>query len=433
MILFYFITLCLAACFFVFSFTHHLLSNLPLAFTLWISASLLYFTLLILLKKISDDRAAIRLIIISALVIRAVAFFAPAEMSKDYHRYLWDGKVGAAGINPYRYAPQDPALMKLRTPSFYGRTGFKKLPGSYCPAAEMSFRIMYQLFGPDAQGWHAIYILVDILNVFLVLALLSTLGISRKWAAVYALNPLVIVDLCANMHYDSMVIALLLGAVLCAARKRVLPGIVLLALATLMKYFAILFLPVFLVRAAAGRHGRDWLLRTAAATALFFAVIVAFYLPYIDVGAGVFKGILMYSNGATATAWTPHFFVSLIFGRITTNYIAAAALVAISLLGFKKTGPGEWLDMLFIIAAAISLLSPIQRPWYFIWAIPFCCIRIRWPWLFLSVMSLLTYLINVEFDRLYLIKFIIYMSFYASVLLELYFRARTAGSGQQPA
>ena len=38
----------------------------------------------------------------------------PAFLSNDINRYVWDGRVQAAGINPYRYFPADPALAALR-------------------------------------------------------------------------------------------------------------------------------------------------------------------------------------------------------------------------------------------------------------------------------------------------------------------------------
>jgi hypothetical protein len=89
--------------------------------------------------------------------------------------------------------------------------------------------------------------------------------------------------------------------------------------------------------------------------------------------------------------------------------------------------------MLFFIAAAVTLLSPIQRPWYFIWALPFCCIRVRWSWLLLTVLSLLTYIVVVDYNDLYWSKFIIYMTFYIAALVEFYLNRRAAASVKKTA
>ncbi len=49
-------------------------------------------------------------IVLVALLLRILLFPSAPSLSDDYHRYLWDGRVQAAGINPYRYAPVDHAL-----------------------------------------------------------------------------------------------------------------------------------------------------------------------------------------------------------------------------------------------------------------------------------------------------------------------------------
>src|SRR5262249_50437824 len=49
------------------------------------------------------NRALISILIVGA-VLRLVLIAAPPS-STDVHRYVWDGRVQAHGINPYRYIP----------------------------------------------------------------------------------------------------------------------------------------------------------------------------------------------------------------------------------------------------------------------------------------------------------------------------------------
>ena len=51
---------------------------------------------------------ALALILATAILLRLVALAAPVFFSDDIIRYIWDGRVQAAGINPYRYVPNDP-------------------------------------------------------------------------------------------------------------------------------------------------------------------------------------------------------------------------------------------------------------------------------------------------------------------------------------
>jgi alpha-1,6-mannosyltransferase len=54
-----------------------------------------------------------------AIALRALLLTAPPILSTDIYRYVWDGRVQAAGIDPYRYIPADPALASLRDPVVY--------------------------------------------------------------------------------------------------------------------------------------------------------------------------------------------------------------------------------------------------------------------------------------------------------------------------
>src|SRR3954467_15419637 len=61
-------------------------------------------------------------------------------LSTDLYRYIWDGRVQAAGINPYAYVPADPALAALRDAAIYphiNRADYAVT--AYPPVAQMFF------------------------------------------------------------------------------------------------------------------------------------------------------------------------------------------------------------------------------------------------------------------------------------------------------
>src|SRR5262249_21495525 len=51
------------------------------------------------------DAKALWVVLAVAALARMIAVFAPDTLSDDIYRYIWDGRVQAAGINPYRYVP----------------------------------------------------------------------------------------------------------------------------------------------------------------------------------------------------------------------------------------------------------------------------------------------------------------------------------------
>jgi hypothetical protein len=81
---------------------------------LLIAAAWLAFGIGALLILRSPPRAAVVLILAGAAALPLLAGLGPPRSSDDLYRYLWDGRVQAAGINPYRYVPAAPELAGLR-------------------------------------------------------------------------------------------------------------------------------------------------------------------------------------------------------------------------------------------------------------------------------------------------------------------------------
>ncbi|NNF08640.1 MAG: hypothetical protein HKN21_17895, partial [Candidatus Eisenbacteria bacterium] len=74
----------------------------------------------------------------AALFGRGLLIFHEASLSDDIYRYLWDGHVLLSGINPFRYAPNDPVLVELHT-AFWGLINNPELPTIYPPLLQLVF------------------------------------------------------------------------------------------------------------------------------------------------------------------------------------------------------------------------------------------------------------------------------------------------------
>lgn len=66
-----------------------------------------------------DQRHALLVILGGALAMRLALLLAEPYLSNDIYRYIWDGRVQAAGINPYRYMPAAPELAHLRDAAIF--------------------------------------------------------------------------------------------------------------------------------------------------------------------------------------------------------------------------------------------------------------------------------------------------------------------------
>src|SRR5215471_7773981 len=65
------------------------------------------------------SRRAIWLVLAVAVAMRLLTLAAPPMLSSDVYRYVWDGRMQLAGINPYRYLPIADELAFLRDEAVY--------------------------------------------------------------------------------------------------------------------------------------------------------------------------------------------------------------------------------------------------------------------------------------------------------------------------
>ena len=186
------------------------------------------------------QRRAILLISCFALSLRALGILTTPIMEIDYYRYLWDGKVLATGVSPYRYSPSDVLekrviedrqyedLVALSTRSasnhtILSRIHFSEYTTIYPPVSQIVFGVSMSCI---PSGWsvkaHVVWmrctlVVFDLLTIALLIRLLSILNIHVGWLIAYAWNPLVIKEIANSGHLDSIAVFFMLAAIYCVA------------------------------------------------------------------------------------------------------------------------------------------------------------------------------------------------------------------------
>jgi hypothetical protein len=242
-------------------------------------------------------RWALAAILAAGILLRIAALTGPPTTSDDLYRYSWDGRVQAAGIDPYAQPPDSPKLANLREPWLWpdisrcvalrrpiGCTRINR-PGQrtiYPPVAEAWFAAVYRLAGIGSRhkAWQAAGFATE-LGVLALLPLAQRrAGRDPRWTALYALSPAPALELVNNGHVDGLGILLSLAAVVVAigppAKRRDIGFGLLIGAAILVKlYPAILLLA--LVGARPGRRLPP-LVRAGTAAA---ALVGLAYLPHV--------------------------------------------------------------------------------------------------------------------------------------------------------
>jgi alpha-1,6-mannosyltransferase len=350
---------------------------------------LLYGAAVLLLLKYGLSRRALLLCLGCAALMRAVVVAAPPILSTDAYRYVWDGTVQAAGINPYRYIPSDPALAALRDEAIYPNINRKDYaPTIYPPGAQAIFFLVTRL-SRSVIAMKAAMVGCEIATVLLLLSMLGRAGLPRERVLLYALHPVPAWEFAGSGHVDAALIALAVLALFLHQRGGRWSTGIALALASLVKPFPLAIAPALYLR-------WDWRLPAA------FALTVALaYAPYLDVGARVLGFLPTYvqeegleSGAAFYPLWLLR--AALPVGLPTAAYLAVAALalvgLALAVVWRNDDGPeAAWRNALMLAAAFMFASSP-HFPWYLAWLLPLACLTPWLPALWLVSSSVLLYL-----------------------------------------
>jgi hypothetical protein len=335
------------------------------------------------------ENSALAAILVVAVLLRAIALFAPQALSTDIFRYVWDGRVQAAHINPYRFIPADPALAPLRDESIYPNINRADYAHTiYPPTAQLAF-LAIERVSDSVLGMRLGLIGFEAVAVACLIALLRRRGLPTTRVLLYAWHPLPIWEFAGSGHVDAIAIAFLLLAFLAAARRAPLWSGVALAAATLVKYYPILAAPALY---------RRWDWRMPAAFAM---TVLLLYAPYLGVGAGVFGFASGYAAEEGLRDGSGIWILSLLrmSGHLPDHPLlyfvpfVAVVLVATGLWVLLSAGRERVarIEQVALIAGAFTICVSPHDPWYFTWLVPFLCFRVSASILWLTVACTLMY------------------------------------------
>jgi alpha-1,6-mannosyltransferase len=376
------------ALFLAFASTNRTLEQRPRELLLFFAAFALFLicTLAVWRANPLASRRWTLLILATGLLFRlTVAPLRPATTT-DVYRYLWEARVTRAGYNPYTYPPNAPELTPLRN-WMWNPLPFKSVPAAYPPVAQYVFLLSSYLPLPSVRALKLLLALFDVLTLLLLADLLRRLGRPPAWVIAYAWHPLIVCELVARGHLDTIGLFFLV-LTFRLRLLRPLAGPILsgaaLALSILSKGYALVVTPFLLP--APGRR-LPFLLGLAAAA--FLA-----YLPFLSAGPDLFRGLSLYARqwvGNSSVFALTNLALSPLTDRHDTlaRLLCTTALAAwIIWLYLTRRAPADDTQTAarfsFRSLAGLILLTPAVYPWYLGWTIPFLCLERSLPWLLLT-------------------------------------------------
>lgn len=322
-------------------------------------------------------RAPLWLLLAGAAVLHVLVLFAPLPQSQDLYQYLFYGRMQAVhGANPFTVNPStfwaDPWFPWIRwntQPSVYGPAwillafGVVKAAGDSLAHAFIGLKLAI--------------LFLDAAIVGLILALAKDrpdpTGAKGWGVLAYAWNPLVLITVPIAGSADVAVAAGLLGAALARRRGRTGIATVLLAVASLVKAYAVVGLLLHLVLILRERGVK----RSAGHAGAAAGLAAVAFAPYWA-GFSTFQGLLNIARmrnqsliGSLERVVFRPLLAALGYGTPTRGsqlmgkWIAGVLLVAVLVWAIRRVRDEQslWFGVLAVLSAYL-LLSPWFLYWY---------------------------------------------------------------------
>lgn len=224
-------------------------------------------------------------LLLAAVVFRVVSLTTTPNLSNDFYRFVWDGRLWIGGINPFLHLPihffdgtyvgqpiagiNSTLLGQLNSPHYYS---------VYPPVCQYIFALTAKL--SKGNLWTNVVWLKAVLLGFELgnLALLNKFRLSNiithQNVLQYALCPLVIIELVGNLHFEAACIFFMLLAVYYLHQQKNVYSAVALGLAVSVKLLPLIALPLLFRRLG--------VVQTLRYSGIAIATFLVSFLPLLD-------------------------------------------------------------------------------------------------------------------------------------------------------
>ena len=376
-------------------------------------------------------------IFLFGLLFRCTFLLVTPHLSDDYFRFTWDGELQNDGISAFAFLPIDyGSVFEKHSPLFDKYEGLYNARTAEFPDG-MNSKIYYSIYptvnqfifktasfiGSPNDGNLVIMriwlLIAEVVSFFILRALLLRSKRSEALVGLYWLNPLIIIEITGNLHFDGLAITFILLTLLYISQKKTTMAGTAVAMAIVTKLN-----PLFILGAAFNRMTLKTFIWFAGSASLLTVLLLALildtdtfwnfknsfglYFAWFGFNAGPYY--LIRETGLLLSQTDISNIISAVFPIIT---IALFAYVSIT----SKKDIVQKLLLLFVIYFSFS---PVVHPWYLTVLIPLAILSKKlYPilWGFLAFFTYCTYgencgesnaVIFIEYGLVYLLMYLEY-------------------------
>lgn len=236
---------------FYYTFAYHLhRTDFPKLLGLFVALFFLCF------KLIQFEKWNLKFLLVAGIIFRLVFICTEPNLSQDYYRFIWDGHLIANAINPYLHTPNE--LIKNMADIIPNANQLYEGMGSlsakhysnYPPLNQLIFGIAALIGGKSIFGSLVVMritiILADLGIFYFGRKLLKNLNKSPHLIFWYFLNPLVIIELTGNLHFEGVMLFFFIFSLFLLSISKWTWAAAIMACSISIKLVPLLFLPLFI-------------------------------------------------------------------------------------------------------------------------------------------------------------------------------------------
>lgn len=352
----------------------------------------------------------------AAIAFRVALLFMLPNLSDDFYRFIWDGRVWLSGENPFLHLPghylEAGNEVAGLTQELYGNLNSPEYFTIYPPVCQAIFAFSAWVGGSDILhsviAMRSVLLLGEIGAIIGLRKLFYAFSMPRHTALIYALNPLVIMEVSGNLHFEGLMVCFLVWAVYLMVKLKPTASALLMAMSISTKLIPLMFLPFFYQRLGLGKSLLyyvkvfGWLLLlflpfVSTELALNFWNSLDLYFQRFEFNASVYY--LVREAGIAITGWNQIKYIGPALSIITLLFISVYALLERN--AFWRNLP----ERLLIGQTVFYLLATIVHPWYLITLVAttgFTQLRYALIWSAVALLSYYTYLTDAYIENLWL-------------------------------
>jgi len=399
--------------------------------------SLFFGIYLALLYWVKSDKSILYFIGLGIL-LRLLLVFAFPNLSDDIYRFIWDGRLINQGINPFNHLPtyflengmavpgiNQELFLLLNSPEYYT---------IYPPLSQAIFSFACWV-APDSYYGSALVMKIFLFlfecgSIFLIFKLLKHFQLPSKNILIYVLNPLIILEITGNLHFEGAMIFFLLLAIWLLIKQKQAFSAMAFALSIVSKLLPLMFLP-FLIKRLGWKKSIRYFIILGLTLVLCFSPLLnqTFFNNFANSLDLYFQKFEFNASIYYALRWLGTQIRGYNMIQVLGPILALIVFASISFRAYKESlvhYKNLFLACLFAICTYLFLATTIH-PWYVSMPLALCLFtRFRFPilWSGLIMLTYINYSYGEYLENLWMVA-IEYCLVFAYLIYELWQKQST--------